>query len=151
MDEIILSTSIESIQTINHPIDVVSKEISDYACRNDRNVRNLLSITGIDIFAAMLISSEIVDVTRFSIPWKLVSYAGLAPSARESAGKTITGRIIKQGSPLVIWILVQCTLTAVKYDSRLKEFYMMIRMRKGHGKATVVTAKELLNHTAYAD
>ena len=42
----------------------------------------------------MLISSEIVDVKRFSTPWKLVSYAGLAPStSRESAGKTITGRI----------------------------------------------------------
>jgi transposase len=51
------------------------------------------------IFSAMLISSEIVDVKRFSTPWKLVSYAGLSPSIRESAGKTMTGRITKQGSP----------------------------------------------------
>ena len=49
----------------------------------------------------MLISTEIVDVRRFSTPWKLVSYvAGLAPSTRESSeGKTKTGRITKQGSP----------------------------------------------------
>ncbi|MGD9672583.1 MAG: transposase [Candidatus Nitrosocosmicus sp.] len=98
-DEIILSISIESIQTINHQIDTVSKEISNYAYRNDRNVRILLSITGIDIFSAMLISSEIVDVRRFSTSWKLESYAGLAPSARESAGKIMTGRITKQGLP----------------------------------------------------
>jgi transposase len=47
----------------------------------------------------MLISAEIVDVRRFSTPWKLVSYAGLAPSIRESSGKTKTGKITKQGSP----------------------------------------------------
>ncbi len=35
----------------------------------------------------MLISSEVVDVKRFSTPWKLVSYAGLAPSTRESVWK----------------------------------------------------------------
>ena len=104
VDRIILSTSIESIQTINHQIDVVSKEISNYACRNDKSIRILLSITGVDIFSAMLISSEIVDVRRFSTPWKLVSYAGLTPSARESAGKTITGRITKQGSPWLRWM-----------------------------------------------
>lgn len=144
VDRIILSTSIESIQTINHQIDVISKEISNYAYRNDRNVRILLSITGIDVFAAMLISSEIVDVRRFSTPWKLVSYAGLAPSTRESAGKTMTGRITKQGSPSLRWILVQCALVAIKYDCRLRTFYMRIKNRKGHGKAIVATAKELL-------
>lgn len=144
VDRIILNTSIESIQTINLQIDVVSKEISDIACRNDRNVRILLSITGIDIFSAMLISSEIVDIRRFSTPWKLVSYAGLAPSARESAGKIMTGRITKQGSPWLRWILVQCVITAIKYDNRLGAFYMRIKNRKGHGKAIVATAKELL-------
>ena len=144
IDRIILTTSIESIQTINQQIDTVSKEISKYACRNDKDVKILLSITGIDIFSAMLISSEIVDVKRFSTPWKLVSYAGLAPSIRESAGKTMTGRITKQGSPWLRWILVQCALTAIKYDTHLRTFYERIRNRKGHAKAIVATAKELL-------
>jgi transposase len=144
IDRIILSTSIESIQAINYQIDMVSKEISKYACRNDRNVRILLSITGIDVFAAMLISSEIVDVRRFSTPWKLVSYAGLAPSIRESAGKMITGRITKQGSPWLRWILIQCALVAVRHDNRLGLFYSRIKNKKGHGKAIVATAKELL-------
>ena len=144
IDGIILTTSIESIQTINHQIDVVSKEISKYACRNDKDVKILLSITGIDTFAAMLISAEIVDIRRFSTPWKLVSYAGLAPSTRESSGKTVTGRITKQGSPWLRWILVQCALVAIKYDSRLSMFYNRIKNRKGHGKAIVATAKELL-------
>ena len=144
VDRIILDTSIESIEAINRQIDTVSKEISKYA-RDNKDVKILLSITGIDIFSAMLISAEIVDVRRFSTPWKLVSYAGLAPSIRESSGKTKTGKITKQGSPwLRCWILVQCALIAIKYDAHLKIFYDRIRNRKGHATAIVATAKELL-------
>ena len=64
VDRIILVTSLESIQAINQQIDAVSKEMSKYASRDSTNVKLLLSITGIDIFAAMLISSEIVDVYK---------------------------------------------------------------------------------------
>jgi transposase len=93
----------------------------------------------------MLISTEIVDIRRFSTPWKLVSYAGLAPSIRESSGKTKTGKITKHGSPWLRWILVQCALTAIKYDAHLRTFYDRIRNRRGHATAIVIaTAKELL-------
>ena len=109
-----------------------------------KDVKILLSITGIDIFSAMLISTEIVDINRFSTPWKLVSYAGLAPSTRESSGKIKTGRITKQGSPLLRWILVQCSLSAIRYDHHMRTFYERIKQRKGHGKAIVATAKEML-------
>src|SRR6478736_1134647 len=50
IDRIILTTSIESIQTINQQIDTVSKEISNYACSNRKDVKILLSITGVDTF-----------------------------------------------------------------------------------------------------
>jgi transposase len=144
VDKIILDTSIESIQTINQQINAVSKEISKYA-RDNKDIKILLSITGIDVFSAMLISAEIVDVKRFSTPWwKLVSYAGLAPSTRESSGKTKTSGITKQGSPWLRWILVQCALTAIKYDAHLRTFYDRIKNRKGHATAIVATAKELL-------
>ena len=144
VDKIILDTSIASIEAINQQIDTVSKEISKYAGDN-KDARILLSITGIDVFsAAMLIPTEIVDVRRFSTPWKLVSYAGLAHSIGESSGKTKTGGITKQGSPWLRWIPVQCALTAIKYDVHLRIFYDRIRNRKGHAKAIVATAKELL-------
>jgi transposase len=144
VDRIILGSSIASIEAINQKIDTVSKEISKYASLDNKDVKILLSITGIDIFSAMLISTEIVDVRRFSTPWKLVSYTGLAPSTRESSGKTKTGGITKQGSPWLRWILVQCVLTAIKYDVHLRIFYNRIRNRRGHATAIVATAKELL-------
>jgi len=36
----------------------------------------------------------------------------------ESSGKTKTGKISKQGSPWLRWILVQCAMTTVRYDQR---------------------------------
>ena len=69
----------------------------------------------------------------------------IAPSTRESSGKTKTGGITKQGSPWLRWILVQCALTtAIKYDAHLRTFYDRIKNRKGYDKAIVATAKELL-------
>jgi transposase len=115
IDRIILNTTLSSIETIDSQIEIVSKEIAKYAWKDSQDIKLLLSITGIDIFSAMLISTEIVDIKRFATPWKLVSYAGLSPSTRESSGKTKTGRITKQGSPLLRWILVQCALSAVRY------------------------------------
>jgi transposase len=95
----------------------------------------------------MLIFAKIVDVRRFSTPWKLVSYAaGLAPSTRESAGKKDNNRQNYQtGFTLVKMDTVQCALVALKYDIRLSMFYNRIKNKKGHGKAIVIaTAKELL-------
>lgn len=111
---------------------------------DSEDVKIILSMTGIDVFSAMLIVVEIVDVKRFSSPWKLVSYAGIAPSTRESSGKTKTGRITKQGSPWLRWILVQSAMTAVRYDQRLRTFYERLKSRKGSAKAIVATAKEIL-------
>ena len=144
IDRIILNTTLISIETIDNQIDIVSKEIAKYAWKDSQDIKILLSITGIDIFSAMLISTEIVDIKRFTTPWKLVSYAGLSPSTRESSGKIKTGRITKQGSPLLRWILVQCALSAIRHDHHMRTFYERIKQRKGHGKAIVATAKEML-------
>jgi transposase len=143
IDRLIMNTTLAAIENINLQIDSISKEITKYAWDSD-DVKILLSMTGIDVFSAMLIAVEIVDVKRFSSPWKLVSYAGLAPSTRESSGKTKTGRITKQGSPSLRWILVQCAMTAVRYDQRLGTFYERLKRRKGSAKAIVATAKEIL-------
>ncbi len=143
IDKIILNTTLSSIESIDNQIEIVSKEIAKYAWNDSQDVK-ILSITGIDIFSAMLISTEIVDIKRFATPWKLVSYAGLSPSTRESSGKTKTGRITKQESPLLRWILVQCTLSVTRNDQYMRTFYERIKQRKGHEKAIVATAKEML-------
>lgn len=143
IDKVIMDTTLSSIENLNTQIGIVSREIFRYAWESE-DVKLILSITGIDVFSAMLITVEIVDIGRFSTPWKLVSYAGLAPSIRESSGKVKYGKITKQGSPWLRWILVQCAMTAVRYDEHFRPFYERLKIRKGHAKAIVATAKEIL-------
>jgi len=53
---------------INLQIETISKELAKYRWDSDE-VKILLSMTGIDVFSAMLIATEIVDVKRFCTPW----------------------------------------------------------------------------------
>lgn len=75
---------------------------------------------------ALTIISEIVDIQRFSTPWKLVGYAGLAPSKRESGTTHRIGdgrRIIRQGSRWIRFTIVESPTTAIMYDDRISKFY----------------------------
>ncbi|MEM2759645.1 MAG: IS110 family transposase, partial [Nitrososphaerales archaeon] len=58
-------------------------------------VRLLMTIPSIDYITALTMISKIVDVRRFSTPWKLVAYAGLAPSRRDSGERKRRGGITK--------------------------------------------------------
>ena len=57
-----------------------------------------MTVPGIGETAAAAILAEIGDVKRFEDGKSLVSWAGLAPSVHESAGKAKTGGITKKGS-----------------------------------------------------
>jgi transposase len=50
-----------------------------------------MSMTGIDYFSAMMITSEIGDMTRLSTPEKLVSWSGLCPSIHQSGNSAWEG------------------------------------------------------------
>jgi transposase len=113
-----LNTMLTAIENINR--DIISKELARYG-HNSEDAKTLLSMTGIDMETCEL--------------------AGIAPSIRESSGKTKTSRITKQGSPLLRWILVRCATTAVRYDKRLGTFYERL---KKNAKAIVASAKEIL-------
>ena len=56
----------------------------------------------------------------------------------QSADKLITGRITKQDSKHIRWMLVQVAQAALKKrDSKLRKFFLRIKARKGHNVAVV--------------
>jgi transposase len=99
---------------------------------------------GIDFYSAMVIASEIGDVKRFPTQWKLVAYAGLAPSQHQSGEYERRGGITKQGSKWLRWILVQAAQHARQHDPRFKAYYERVAKRRGQQKAIVAVAKEML-------
>ena len=67
-------------------------------------------MTGINYFSAMMISSEIGDISRFSSPQKLVSWAGLwLPSAAHQSGNSLYMGRMKDGNKKVRWILIEAS------------------------------------------
>jgi transposase len=131
------------IQQINIQIHDVSKDI-DHIAELDQGAQLLMSIPGIAEYSALLILSEIGDVSRFSQENKLVSYAGLAPSVRSSGGKTYHGHITKQGSRWLRWILIQAVPHVVAGSPDYRCLYNKLAARKGKGTAKVAVARKLL-------
>ena len=101
-------------------------------------------MTGVGVYSALLIKSEIGDVRRFPNYKKLIAWAGLAPSLYQSGSIERHGRITRQGSRMLRWVMVECARTAVRHDARLKAFYERVKRRRGDGKAIVAVAAKML-------
>jgi transposase len=103
-------------------------------------------VPGISKLSAALILSEIgVDMSVFPSDKHLVSWAGLAPTNNQSAGKKKSVRISKAGQFLKP-LLVQCALAAAK-DKKQPYFavkYQKLKKRRGHKKAIIAIARMML-------
>ena len=68
-DQILLHEYVMQIEFLNTEIKNIESKITCEASKNE-SVKILMSMTGIDYFSAMMIASEIGDITRFSTPEK---------------------------------------------------------------------------------
>jgi transposase len=132
-DQILLQEYISQIDFLTTEIKNIESKIRIEASKNE-SVKILMSMTGIDYFSAMMISSEIGDIDRFDSPQKLVSWAGLCLSVHQSGNSLYMGRM-KDGNKKVRWI--EAANTASRTDDRLRKFYL--RIAKRHGYHTAIT------------
>jgi transposase len=142
-DRKLLEINLSIIDKINEEIKEIDKIIQEKA-KIDGDALLLTTIPGVSYYSALLIKAEIGDVNRFPDKFKLISYAGLCPSIKQSGNKEIKGRITKQGSRMLRWILIQCANIAIRHDEYLRNFYLRIKKRRGHNIAIVATARKML-------
>ncbi len=106
----------------------------------------LVSIPGISFCSALTIMGEIGDINRFGSAKKLQGYAGLVPSTYSSGDKQVHGRITKQGSKWLRWIMIE----AAYHQERCKKipgfgsYYVSMKKRRGTKTAATATARKLL-------
>lgn len=143
LDRLLLENHLSLVESINMQIRKVDAAIGKMACL-DEDVRLLLSLTGIDVYSALLIRSEIGSITRFSSHKKLVSWAGLAPSVHQSGNVEYRGRISKCGSSMLRYVMVESARSAVRYDEKLGGFYLRVAARRSDQKAAVAVACKML-------
>jgi len=110
----------------------------------DRDAQLLSTIPGIGITLAMLISTEIDGIGRFSSPSKLCSYAGLVPSTHSSGGKTYHGKITLEGNRRLRWALVEAVVPASYADTEIRTRLNTLRKIKNANVAKTIMARWLL-------
>lgn len=97
-------------------------------------------------FSVITVISEIgIDMTEFYSAKHLCSWAGLAPTNNESAGKKKSVRISKAGCYLKP-LLVQIANAVVKSPNHpeMRNKYLNLKKRRGHKKAIIAIARKLL-------
>ena len=114
--------------------------------------RALRQLPGIGPVLAAVIAAEIGDITRFSCPARLCSWAGLTPRHRESDLKVARGHITKQGSTILRWALVE----AIQHQPdgspvrEIKERIIARRGKEATNIAKTAAARKLLTCVFYA-
>jgi transposase len=138
----LLSDMLSALDTNERAVAVQNDWIQEQAGVDPR-VSLLKSIPGFGDISAIAFLAEIGNVERFKNPSQVSSYFGLVPRLSESADKRRQGRITKEGSSLLRWILVQDAWQAIRKSRELRRRFSSISRRRGKQIAIVSIARKL--------
>lgn len=143
VDRFELDQYISILRDLKKKMNETEERITEISV-DDSNARRLQTHPGISYYSSLMISSEIGSIHRFPSSKKLISFAGFNPTVHQSGEHCYMGRISKQGSKNLRWMLIQCANVAAKHDRRLKSYYLKKKLGKGHNKAIVAVARKML-------
>lgn len=114
---------IEPIQIFKKQIDLLDIDITNIM---EKLNSPILSISGIGIWLGAIIISEIGDISRFSSATKLLAFAGLDPSVRQSGNfNAINTKISKRGSKHLRFAINYATELIIWNDDTFYQYYTM--------------------------
>lgn len=112
---------IEQIQMLEKQIDLLDIEISNIMEQLDSPIS---SIPCIGYWLGAIIISEIGDITRFSTSTKLLAFAGLDPSVRQSGNFNATNtKISKRGSKHLRYAINRAAQLIIWNDDTFYQYY----------------------------
>lgn len=143
MERNVLDFHLRELELVGKEIQDVDGQLADVA-KDDTRAQRLMTIRGVDYYAALVIVTEIGDVTRFPTAKKLASYAGLVPREHQSGQTHYRGHITKAGPANLRWILTACTHNIIKSEGKFKRIYRRVSRRSGKNRAKIAVAHKLL-------
>ena len=130
-------------------LDGLEVEIVELNRRVEEEVRKrpeavrLMTHPGVGPVTALAMVLTLGPAERFASGKQVGSYFGLIPSEHSSGGRQQLGRISKQGSSFLRFLLVEAGQSAVRYDAELGRFYRRLAVRKHRALAKVAVARKL--------
>ncbi|MEV0395587.1 IS110 family transposase [Polymorphospora rubra] len=134
------------IDAYTFEIDLVGKRVTAELTHH-AGFRAIQALPGVGPVLGAVFVAEIGDVTRFTRPQQLCSWAGMTPRHRESDTKVHRGRITKQGNNLVRWAAVEAVQRV--HHGPLAATRARLTARRGNNIAKVAAARELLTLVFY--
>ena len=134
------------LSTIEHLQNQVSKLDEKIAVLLRSLGTTIETIPGIGPVLGAIIVSEIGDINRFSHASKLVAYAGIDPTVKQSGEFNATkNRMSKRGTPYLRRALWTASIVAAFNDSNLHEYYLKKKNEgKHHGTIIGAIARKLI-------
>lgn len=125
---------IRQIDLLDEQISSIDAEIKDIM--HNLNTK-ILTIPGISYTLGAMILSEIGDISKFSNPTKLLAYAGLDPSVRQSGNFNATNtKISKRGSKHLRYAIHTAASIIIFNNDTFNEYYTSKRAKgKSHRNA----------------
>ena len=125
---------INQLALLKEQISSIDKNIKEIM---DNLNSTILTIPGISYTLGAIILSEIGDIHKFSNPTKLLAYAGLDPSVRQSGNfNAKTTRISKRGSKHLRYAIHRAAFVIVYNNDVFYEYYTTKRSKgKSHNNA----------------
>ena len=134
------------LSTIEHLQNQVSKLDEKIAVLLRSLGTTFETIPGIGPVLGAIIVSEIGDINRFSHASKLVAYAGIDPTVKQSGEFNATkNRMSKRGTPYLRRALWTASIVAAFNDPNLHEYYLKKKNEgKHHGTIIGAIARKLI-------
>jgi transposase len=142
---ILVGELLAHLEYLDESIERLSDDIATMIAPFAPAIDLLDTIPGVDRRSAEVLLAEIgPDMSRFSSPAHLASWAAMCPGNNESAGKHFSGKT-RKGSKWLRTALVESANAATrKKGTYLAAQYARIKGRHGHNKAIVAVAHSIL-------
>jgi len=109
----------------------------------------LKSIPGVSTLTAMILLTEIVDISRFPSLDKLASYTGLVPDIKSSGETEYSTGITFRRNAALRTLLIESSWVAVRKDPALMMAFTKFSLRMKKTAAIVHIARKLLNRIRF--
>jgi transposase len=109
----------------------------------------LLTVPGVGHKTAILLLTEIIEISRFKNIDQLCSYVGIIPSTHSSGDNERVGEMTPRGHSVLRSAIIESAWIAAKVDPAMNLAYNDLCRRMKANKAITRIAKKLLNRIRY--
>lgn len=138
-----IELSFRMIDHINEELKPLEDELRSFA-RRQVGCKALMGHYGIGELTSVAILAELGDSRRFSSSRHAVRFAGLDVTVSQSDDKRASGKLSRQGSPVLRWAIFEAAQVARRKGSPDHDYYVESSERLGPNRACLAIARKLI-------